>query len=87
MQKGFNSDLNVRGKKYHIQTEDWGHGNPFLVSRVFSGGAVLKTIKTSYTEALRGGPVNDEKALRQALQQQHTRVVDELMKNQSQSIY
>jgi hypothetical protein len=44
MVKGFNSDLVIRGKNYHVQTEDWGNANPFLVSRVFSNGAVLKNL-------------------------------------------
>jgi hypothetical protein len=53
MQKGHNSDINVRGKSYHVQTEDWGSENPFIVSRIFCDGAVLKTIKTSHSEALK----------------------------------
>lgn len=48
MHKGHNSDITVRGQRYHIQTEDWGKQNPFVVSRVFCNGAVLKTIKTPY---------------------------------------
>jgi hypothetical protein len=49
MVKGLNSDLIIRGKKFHIQTEDWGRENPFLVTKVFCDGAVLRTIKTPYT--------------------------------------
>ena len=80
MQKGYNSDISVRGKNYHIQTEDWGTANPFIVSRVFANGAVLKTIKTPYTEALRFGPVNNEdESIRQALRRQHQQVMDDLM--------
>ena len=82
MQKGFNSDITVKGKLYHIQTEDWGQQNPFIVSRVFCSGAVLKTVKTSYDEALRSGPVNNEEAIRQALKRQHNRVVDSLVSGQ-----
>ena len=82
MQKGFNSDLTVKGKAYHVQTEDWGSQNPFIVSRVFSNGAVVKTIKTSHEEALRLGPVNDAEAIKQALRRQHMRVMDALMSGQ-----
>ena len=78
MEKGFNSDVSVRGKKFHVQTEDWGPSNPFLVSRVFLNGAVVHTVKTSYEEALRAGPVNDADAIRQALRRQHGRVMDSL---------
>ncbi len=82
MQKGYNSDIQVRGKTYHVQTEDWGQQNPFLVTRVFSNGAVLKTIKTTYADVLRGGPIDDQNALRLALRQQHSRILDQLVSGQ-----
>ena len=79
MQKGYNSDLLVRGQRFHVQTEDWGHQNPFVVSQVFQNGAVVKTIKTSYGEALTQGPTQDVDAIKMAMQRQHTTVIDTLM--------
>lgn len=78
MLKGFNSDLVIRGKSYHVQTEDWGTANPFLVSRVFSNGAVLRTIKISYQEALSTGPTQDQQALGLALRKQHQFIIDRI---------
>ena len=82
MQKGINSDINVRGKSYHIQTEDWGSANPFIVSRIFTNGAVLKTVKTGYQDALRTEPANSEEAIRVALRKQHNFVMDQLLAGQ-----
>lgn len=80
MQKGFNSDVNFRGQRYHVQTEDWGIQNPYLVSRVFLQGAVLKTIKTSYEEVLRQQAPRDQvEAIQKALRSQHTLVVEKLL--------
>lgn len=79
MLKGFNSDITIKGKAYHIQTEDWGQANPYLVSRVFCDGAVIKTLKTTYATALANGPVNDREALGIALKRQHYQILDELM--------
>ncbi len=85
MEKGFNSDVDVRGKKYHVQTEDWGFKNPYLVSRVFLNGAVVRTVKTSYQEILRqpisliGETLIFSESIRQALRQQHTLVVEKLL--------
>ena len=79
MQKGHNSDISVRGKTYHVQTEDWGSENPFIVSRIFCDGAVLKTVKTSHEEALKAGPVQNSEALKNALKRQHHHVLDQLM--------
>jgi hypothetical protein len=79
MQKGFNSDITVRGQKYHIQTEDWGMGNPFLVSRIFCNGAVMKTIKTPYDFVLKTGPAHKDDAIKLALHKQHSGIIDTLM--------
>jgi hypothetical protein len=78
MEKGFNSDILFRGKTFHIQTEDWGFDNPYLVSRIFHNGAVLKTIKTSYADVFRQGPVRNVEALRLALRKQHSQVCETL---------
>lgn len=78
MHKGFNSDLQIRGKAYHVQTEDWGQQNPFLVSRIFANGAVVLTVKTPYNEALQGGPVRDSEALQMALRRQHQMMIEKL---------
>ncbi|AFX99863.1 hypothetical protein predicted by Glimmer/Critica [Bdellovibrio bacteriovorus HD100] len=79
VQKGFNSDITVRGQKYHIQTEDWGTQNPYLVSRIFCNGAVMKTIKTPYDTVLKLGSVQSEEAIKLALRRQHTTIIDTLM--------
>lgn len=79
MQKGFNSDVNVRGKVYHVQTEDWGTQSGVIVSRVFCNGAVVKSIKTPYAEILAKGSVNSSEAVKSALKNQHQRIVSELI--------
>lgn len=78
MQKGYNSDIQVKGQTYHVQTEDWGAQNPYLVSRIFLNGAVIKTIKTPHQDAIRGGSLKTSDALQTALKQQHNRVLDQL---------
>lgn len=76
MEKGFNSDVTSNGVTYHIQTEDWGRENPFLVSRVFRNGAVIKTIKTSYMEAMKSGPTSQSESIRLAMREQHHQILD-----------
>jgi len=82
MQKGYNSDIQVKGQAYHVQTEDWGLQNPFLVSRIFKNGAVLKTIKTSHDEALRNGSIRTHDAIQIALKTQHNLVLEQLLTGQ-----
>ena len=79
VEKGFNSDVSWLGGQYHVQTEDWGLNNPFLVSRVFHNGAVVKSIKTGYQEVLPNGPVTESKAIRLAMKIQHQQILDLLL--------
>ena len=81
MQKGFNSDIQYRGLSFHVQTEDWGQQNPFIVSRIFQNGAVVLTQKKSYAEIF--GSLSAERKsdllIKQALRQQHLDIVDRLI--------
>ena len=79
MQKGFNSDVEFAGVSYHIQSEDWGFDNPYLVSRVYKNGAVVKNIKTSYQDILKPSLQKDARAIRLALIDQHQNVLDQLV--------
>lgn len=86
MEKGFNSDLTLGGVTYHVQTEDWGFDNPFLVTRVFRSGAVLDSVKTPYSDVLRTrnafvllrNKAAMSEALRDAMKLQHEKIVSTL---------
>ena len=82
MEKGFNSDVTLDGIGFHVQTEDWGRENPFLVSRIFRNGAVLKSIKTPYTEVLPQGNLADPSSVRLAMKVQHDSILDLLVSGQ-----
>jgi hypothetical protein len=85
VEKGYNSDLVVSGKSYHIQTEDWGRDNPFFVSRVFCNGAVVCSVKTPYSKVLPKGPNADGQSIRYALRFQHEQILDLLVSGQLQA--
>jgi hypothetical protein len=82
MEKGYNSDLRIKGVHYHVQTEDWGRENPFLVSRVYRNGAVVKSLKIPYEDVF--GPVTPDlrKAVQTAMQVQHQQILDLLVSGQ-----
>jgi hypothetical protein len=83
MEKGFNSDVMYRGLQFHVQTEDWGRENPFLVSRVYQNGAVVKSLKTSYSDVLPRSQLRDPSALKaavsSAMREQHQRILEALV--------
>jgi hypothetical protein len=82
MLKGFNSDVEVQGQSYHLQTEDWGFNNPYIVSRVYKNGAVLKSVKTPYIDFMFSQYDVDEMILKQALREQHQKILDLLLSGQ-----
>ena len=79
MEKGFNTDIHFRGQRFHVQTEDWGFENPFFVSRVYNGGAVIKSVKVPYGEILPRGTGSEAPAIRLALELQHKKILDLLL--------
>lgn len=79
METGFNSDVVSQGVTYHIQTEDWGIGNPFIVTRVFQSGAVLLSIKTAYAEVEKNSYASGVQAIRLGMREQHQKVLDQLV--------
>ena len=82
MQKGFNSDVNVKGRMYHVQTEDWGADKSYIMSRIFLNGAVVKSVKQSYEQIFSRGPVNSSDAIKVALKNQHNQILDQLLSGQ-----
>jgi len=82
MLKGYNSDISYSGSTYHVQTEDWGAKNPFFVSQIFTGGAVVKSIKIPYTKVLPRGLEKDSHAIQLALEAQHNSILDLLVSGQ-----
>ncbi len=82
MISGFNTDIDYQGTVYHVQTEDWGIGNPFFVSRVFHNGAVVKSIKTGYEEVLPESSFNEVRSIRLAMKIQHQQILDLLLSGQ-----
>ena len=78
MELSLNSDINMGIDAYHIQTEDWGLSSPYIVSRIFKNGAVLKSIKTPYSDLIEA-PIWDKTAVEEAVKVQHDKILDMLM--------
>lgn len=78
MVKGFNSDFHISGKHYHLQSEDWGTQNPYLVTRLYCQGAVVKTLKRSYIEVFGTIRIASD-VVKIALKHQHEELAKELV--------
>ena len=78
MLTGYNTDITHKGVVYHIQTEDGGETNPFIVSLVYQGGRILASKKTSYKQILGSDSLLSE--LRQMLEDQHRNMIRAIVK-------
>ena len=77
MLTGFNTDFRYKGTVYHVQTEDNGVGNPYIVTLLYKGGAILASRKTSYADIIKSEYL--EKVVMDLMKQQHKQVVKDLI--------
>lgn len=77
MKLGFNSNVDVAGAVYHVQTEDRGLEHPFVDTIVLSGGRVVHRRSASYKDLFSGGPPS-QSALCERVEQQHREVMEGL---------
>jgi tetratricopeptide (TPR) repeat protein len=69
----FNTDIVIKGKKYHIQTEAGGAKKPFIITRIFIGGELISTKKTDYKDILKAPDM--KKRLEELMYRQHRMAV------------
>ena len=74
MLTGYNTDIKHDGTIFHIQTEDGGESNPFIVSLVYQGGRILASKKTSYAQI--AGTEGFMSQLRTMLEDQHRAMIN-----------
>ncbi len=79
VEPGFNSDIVYAGATYHVQTEDWGEDNPFVVTRVYHSGAVVLSLKTSYVQINEKNFATGRQAVRLGMREQHQKILDQLV--------
>lgn len=80
MVTGLNSDIEHDGKIYHVQTEDGGLRNPIILTRVFCGGIVVSSRKTSYVYLLDREDLKG--VVEQLMKEQHQEMIQEIYKRQ-----
>ncbi len=73
LQIGYNNDLQHRGRRYHVQTEDSGVHRPQVTTHLFVEGQILKTLKTSYAEHL--GRPDLSAFVKELMKEQHKAIV------------
>lgn len=74
---GLNTNHEYNGKVYHVQTEDSGVDNPWIITHCFIGGTIIKTRKIEYADALERDDL--EAYLTEIARDQHRTMVKSLL--------
>jgi hypothetical protein len=77
MKFGFNSQAQVGGDVYDVQTEDRGAAHPFIDTLVLSRGRVVYRHSTSYEDLAASGAL-DQAILRARVEKQHREILEAL---------
>jgi len=82
MISGLNTNVTHAGVEYHVQTEDLGRQNPYVLTLVFLAGAIIAREKVNYREALGEGAPEDQ--IKRFMDQQHQRIIQNIQAGQPQ---
>lgn len=77
MVTGLNSDIEYKGKTFHVQTEDGGPGNPMILTRIFCGGVLISSKKTSYLYLIEREDL--EEVVKRLMKEQHQEMIEEIL--------
>ncbi len=74
---GLNTNVTCNGVGYHVQTEDLGRANPYVLTLVFRGGAIVAREKVNYRELLGDRP--EDVRVKALMDQQHARITKQVI--------
>lgn len=77
MSSGFNTDVRVGERVFHVQTEDRGPSHPSIDTAVYQNGRVLHRRSSSYEQLVATDGFNPD-GLRQRVESQHRAAIEDL---------
>lgn len=77
MSSGFNTDVRVDDRAFHVQTEDRGPSHPQIDTLVYQNGRILHRRSSSYEHLVASAELTAE-GLRERVEEQHRQVIDDL---------
>jgi hypothetical protein len=77
MSSGFNTDVRVGERVYHVQTEDRGPNRPVIDTMVYQNGRVVHRRNSNYQHYVDSSEFTQE-GLRERVEEQHRCVIEDL---------
>lgn len=74
---GFNTDIDYEGRIFHVQTEEKGQDNPIMESLVYSGGEIIASKKSSYSDLIESSRFTEAEVL-ERMEKQHQSLIREI---------
>jgi len=78
MVTGFNTDVQYDGRVFHVQTEDRGLANPVVESLVYTGGEIITSRRTGYSDLAQSPEFSDFELARR-METQHQTIIREIL--------
>ena len=75
---GFNTDVQYDGRVFHVQTEDKGVDNPTVESLVYTGGEIITSRRSSYSDLARSSEYSESEVARR-METQHQAIIREIL--------
>ncbi len=73
---GFNTEIEHRGEKFHVQTEDRGIQRPVIETLVYKGGEIVFSRKINYSSLI--GKKDFKERVKEKLKNQHEKIIEEI---------
>ncbi len=77
MSSGFNTDVRLDDRVFHVQTEDRGPSHPQIDTVVYQNGRILHRRSSSYEHLISSAEFTVA-ALRERVEEQHRQIIDDL---------
>ena len=78
MLPGYNHNISYDGRRFHIQTEDYGHDRAVIVTQIFEGGNLVASDRCQYGDCV--GAIHCDQEVRRRMQNQHKGMLKALMR-------
>jgi len=77
MSSGFNTDVRIDDRVFHVQTEDRGPNHPVIDTVIYQSGRILHRRSSTYEHFLGTAEFTPE-SLRERVEEQHRQVIEDL---------
>jgi hypothetical protein len=73
---GYNTDIEHKGVRFHVQTQDQGASAQYVESIIYKSGKVMASRRTYYTQFLNSPTLHDK--INKIIDEQHEGILEDI---------